>query len=77
LAWVLTQEEVLAAGLYGDVDSDVVPRLGDVFVLAKKDVAFYDERDTSLKGRNMIGQHGGVSPTELAIPGIRLGAYSR
>ena len=77
LAWVLTQEEVLAAGLYCDVDSDVLPRLGDVFVLAKKDVAFYDERDTSLKGRNMIGQHGGVSPTELAIPGIRLGAYSR
>lgn len=76
LAWVLSQEEVLAAGLYGEVDSEVLPRLGDVFVLAKKDVAFYDERDPSLKGRNMIGQHGGISLTELAIPGIRLGAYS-
>jgi hypothetical protein len=54
----------------------VLSRLGDVFVLAKKDVAFYDERDHTLKGRNMIGQHGGVSPIEMIIPGIRLGAYA-
>lgn len=76
LAWVFTRDEIVEACLYGDVDPAVLPRLGDIFVLAKKDVAFYDERDHTLKGRNMIGQHGGVSPAELSIPGIRLGVYS-
>ncbi|MBU6264775.1 MAG: hypothetical protein KGM14_01080, partial [Actinomycetales bacterium] len=70
------RDEIVEACLYGDVDPAVFPRLGDIFVLAKKDVAFYDERDHTLKGRNMIGQHGGVSPAELTIPGIRLGVYS-
>jgi predicted AlkP superfamily pyrophosphatase or phosphodiesterase len=75
-AWVLSKTEVIDAGLYGLVSSVSAERLGDVFVLAKKDVAFYDERDHTLKGRNMIGQHGGVSPIEMTIPGIRLGAYA-
>jgi hypothetical protein len=76
LAWVLSKSEVIEAGLYGTVTPASEARLGDVFVLAKKDVAFYDERDHTLKGRNMIGQHGGVSPIEMTIPGIRLGAYA-
>ncbi len=76
LAWVLSKDEVLESGLYGVVDTAVLSRLGDIFVLAKKDVAFYDERDHLLKGRNMIGQHGGVSAIELSIPGIRLGAFA-
>lgn len=76
LAWVMSKEDVIEAGLYGLVSPVSEGRLGDVFVLAKKDVVFYDERDLTLKGRNMIGQHGGVSPTEMTIPGIRLGAYA-
>ena len=77
LAWVLTRDEVIQAGMYGDVDAAASPRLGDIFVLAHKDVVFYDERDQALTGRNMIGQHGGISERELSIPGIRLGAFAR
>jgi hypothetical protein len=76
LAWVLSKEEVIASGLYEEVSPESSPRLGDIFIMAKKDVVFYDERDLTLKGRNMIGQHGGVSPQELEIPAIRLGAYA-
>ena len=76
LAWVMSRDEVIKAGLYGECAPLVVERLGDIFVLAKKDVVFYDERDTTLKGRNMIGQHGGISQVELAIPDIRLGEYA-
>lgn len=76
LAWVLTREEVEQAGLFSSVTPEVTSRLGDVFVLAKKHVVFYDERDTTLKGRSMVGQHGGISPEEMTIPGIRLAAYS-
>ena len=76
LAYVLTREEVVSSGLYGDVAKSNLEKLGDIFVLAKKDVAFYDERDLTLKGRAMIGQHGGISPAEMAIPGILLGAFA-
>ena len=76
LAWVLSKSDVIEAGLYGSVSPVSFDRLGDIYVLAKKDVAFYDERDLALKGRNMIGQHGGISPIEMTIPGIRLGAYA-
>ena len=76
LAYVLTREEVVASGLYGRIREGNEARLGDIFVMAKKDVAFYDERDTSMKGRSMIGQHGGISPIEMTIPGILLGAFA-
>ena len=76
LAYVLTREEVVASGLYGRIRAGNETRLGDIFVMAKKDVAFYDERDTSMKGRSMIGQHGGISPIEMRIPGILLGAFA-
>ncbi|MEY4532834.1 MAG: hypothetical protein RI926_603 [Actinomycetota bacterium] len=76
LAWVMSREEVINAGLYGQVANTSMQRIGDIFVLANKDVAFYDERDLTFKGRNMIGQHGGMSTTELSIPAIRLGAFA-
>ena len=76
LAYVLSKDEVIKSGLYGEVLESSAERLGDIFVLAKKDVAFYDERDQTLKGRSMIGQHGGISPVEMAIPGILLGAFA-
>jgi predicted AlkP superfamily pyrophosphatase or phosphodiesterase len=49
--------------------------LPDLIVMATSDVALYHRsfsRPTSLK---MIGQHGAMSPAEIEIPLIRLGAY--
>ena len=34
-AWVLTRDEAIAAGLYGPVDAEVRPRIGDVIVAAR------------------------------------------
>jgi len=76
LAWVMTRDEVIKQGLYGSVTIENTKRMGDIFILAKKDVAFYDERDLTLKGRAMVGQHGGVSEGEMLIPAIRLGGYA-
>ena len=75
-AWVLTREEAISQGLFHDMNPDLAERLGDVMIIARKDVVFYDARDSTLSGRQMIGQHGGLSDAEMRIPLLRLGAFS-
>lgn len=76
LAWVMTKPTVIEQGLLGQVSDHLTSRMGDIWVLARKDVVFYDARDQTLKGRSMIGQHGGMSTTELTIPLLRAGGFS-
>ena len=74
-AWISTRDEAIAAGFFGDVDPDVLPRIGDVIVAARKRVAYYlDEND---RGRGMVGQHGSLTPDEMNIPLLRFGAFGR
>lgn len=73
-AWVATRAEVAAAGWLGDVDAEVEPRLGHVFVAARKRFAIYvDEADP---GRGMVGQHGSLTQDELRVPLRRFGAFA-
>lgn len=74
VATVLGRDDVVAAGLYGEVAEEILPRLGDVFVFAADGYALYDARDESAAGRRMHGQHGGLSETEMLIPLVRAGA---
>ncbi|KGJ72854.1 hypothetical protein GY21_12705 [Cryobacterium roopkundense] len=76
-AWVYTREEAVAAGLYGRVADDVLSRIGDVLVAARKGVAYYDSRPANQSSRSMIGQHGSLTDDELRVPLIRSGAFSR
>lgn len=76
LAWVMTKQTVMEQKLLGPVNDRNTPRMGDIWVLARKEVVFYDARDHTFKGRSMIGQHGGMSATELTIPLLRAGAFS-
>lgn len=71
-AYVVTRQQMIKSGWLGDVAAGTETRLGDVFVLARKDVVFFDARDPTNKARNMIGHHGGISPAEMKIPFIRL-----
>jgi len=73
-AWVATRAEAIAAGWFGRADPEVVPRIGDVLVAARERVAYYVDPDD--RGRGMVGQHGSLSPEELAIPLLRFGAWS-
>jgi predicted AlkP superfamily pyrophosphatase or phosphodiesterase len=73
-AWVATRAEVAAAAWLGEVDAEVEPRLGHVFVAARKRFAIYvDEADP---GRGMIGQHGSLTQDELRVPLRRFGAFA-
>jgi len=67
-SWIATRDEAIAAGWFGDVRADVAPRIGDVLVAARKDVAYYDSREIKLGAHGMIGQHGSWSPAEVKIP---------
>lgn len=73
-SWVTARDEAIAAGFFGEVDPEVLPRIGDVLVLARKRIAYYvDPLD---RGRAMIGQHGSVTPDETAVPLLRFGAFA-
>lgn len=75
-AWVATQDEAIDAGWFGPtVDQEVLARIGDVIVAARKRIAYYDSRDPARTGQNMVGQHGSLSAEETRIPLIALGAF--
>lgn len=76
-AWVLTRDEAINAGWFGEVSAAVRPRIGDIIVAASKNTAYYDGRKTIDASRNMIGQHGSWSPEELIVPLLRFGAFAR
>ena len=75
-SWVFARDEAVAAGLFGDVDADVLPRIGDVLVAARGRVAYYDDRLTDKASQRMVGQHGSLTSAERIVPLIRLGAYA-
>jgi hypothetical protein len=62
--------------LFGQVDAEVEPRIGDVIVAARKLIAYYDSREPNQSARQMVGQHGSLTDEELRVPVIRAGAFS-
>ncbi len=76
-SWIVTRDEAIESGWFGaTVASEVRPRIGDLIVSARKEIAYYDSRITVRSGRSMIGQHGSWSPAETAIPLLRFGAFA-
>jgi len=76
-AWVATRAAAIEAGWFGDVADVVRPRIGDVLVAARKDVAFYTEEALAGSAGSMVGQHGSWSPAEQRVPLLRFGAFTR
>jgi hypothetical protein len=72
-AWVATRAEAVAAGWFGDVDPEVLPRIGDVLIAARKRAAYYADADDP--GRRMVGQHGSLTPDEQQVPLLKFGAF--
>jgi predicted AlkP superfamily pyrophosphatase or phosphodiesterase len=72
--WVATRADAIEAGWFGPVAPEVLPRIGDVLIAARKRIAYYADPDDT--GRKMIGQHGSLSSDELTIPLLRFGAFA-
>ncbi|MFT4232914.1 MAG: alkaline phosphatase family protein [Leucobacter sp.] len=72
-AWVATRDEAIASGCFGPVDPEVAPRLGDVIIAARKQVAYYSGADDP-RALAMVGQHGSFSEDERGVPLALAGA---
>ncbi len=66
-ATVLTRDEVIARGWFGQVDAGVLPRLGDVVVACGDDTALMSSADFPYE-MTLVGLHGSLTPDEMLIP---------
>ena len=66
-AEVLLREDAIARGWFGPVTEAVLPRLGDVMVAARDDLALFSSKDFGYE-MSLIGLHGSLMPDEMLIP---------
>ncbi len=64
---VLTRQEAVGRGWFGQVDPSVLPRLGDVIVACRGDHAVVSTADFAYEA-TLIGLHGSLSADEMLIP---------
>jgi hypothetical protein len=73
-AWVLTREQAVAQGLFGQVEQRVLPYLGDVVVAMAGRATVVDTASQGQAPAQMVGQHGSLTAPEMEIPLIRVKA---
>lgn len=67
VAWVRTRAEILDQGWLGPIPSaEIVDRLGDVALVAREAVAFFDPSDTG--ELRLVARHGALTTAELLVP---------
>ncbi|MDP5225848.1 MULTISPECIES: nucleotide pyrophosphatase/phosphodiesterase family protein [Arthrobacter] len=66
--WLLEKAQAVEAGYFGPVSESVLPRIGDVLVLAREEVAFFDLRRVRPEAMEMVGQHGSLTRAEREVP---------
>ncbi|GAB2878403.1 alkaline phosphatase family protein [Nocardioides pacificus] len=66
-AEVLSRDEVIGRGWFGEVHPDVRLRLGDVMVACRGDAAVMSSRDFPYE-QTLVGLHGSLTPAEMLIP---------
>lgn len=66
-ATVLSRDEAVERGWFGEVEARVSPRLGDVMVACHDDVAIFSTSDFP-REHQMIGLHGSLTRDEMEIP---------
>jgi len=67
VAWVVTKEQVIDEGWFGPtVAPPVRARLGDVALVARDDVTFYEAADSGMY--RLICRHGSLTSAEVNVP---------
>jgi hypothetical protein len=66
-ATVVTREDAIGRGWFGQVEPSVLPRLGDVMVACHGDLAVMSSRDFAYED-TLVGLHGSLTSTEMLIP---------
>jgi hypothetical protein len=65
---VRSRDDAVAAGLFGSVSADHLPRIGDVVVSCLGDTAVLASAHEPPEVAALIGFHGASDPVEMAIP---------
>jgi hypothetical protein len=78
-AYVASRDEAIAAGWFGAVSDAVVPRIGDVVLVARGSWAFNDDRALrdGESPKRMVGQHGAMTDEETMVPLRLAGAFAQ
>lgn len=71
-AWVLSRDEAVERGYFGEVRPEVLPRIGDLLIAAREPVAFYDLRRSAPHAMAIVGQHGSLTKVEREVPLLRI-----
>jgi len=66
-AWVVTRDEAVGEGWFGSVDAAVRPRLGDVIVASRPDVAVVSSSRFPHEAQ-LVGLHGSLTADEMLVP---------
>ena len=67
-ARILSRQDAIAGGLFGPVvTQDASDRMGDLIAIANGDLILVDPARVK-EETSMVGHHGGVTDTEVAIP---------
>lgn len=75
---MVSRADVIAAKWFGPVVTQAAEsRMPDLFAIAIGRTAIYHRDFAPTKSLSMIGQHGSISPEELAIPLLKFGAFAR
>lgn len=67
-AWILSRDEAISLGYFGEISAEHAERLGDLMILAAEPIAFYDGRRTTPMAFEMVGQHGSLTAGERFVP---------
>ena len=65
---VLAREEAVAAGWFGPVRPEVLPRIGDLVVAMRERYAVVDSRRARPQLLALLGLHGSLTDDEVAVP---------
>jgi hypothetical protein len=66
-AWITTRDQAIAEGWFGPKVTEAARgRLGDVALVAREPIAFFDPEDTG--PYILIGRHGSLTPEEMLVP---------
>ena len=71
VVWVATKQHLAAHGYFGpEPDQGLLERAGDVWVLAREDIALYDVSRQGTRPLAMVGQHGSLTDQERFVPSL-------
>ena len=73
-AEVRTREDAVAAGWFGPVLAENLPRIGDVVVATRGRFAVVDSRRARPELLALVGLHGSLSDDEVAVPVVHVPA---